>query len=133
MPTSFETSLGGDAPDTTATGFVLAVGGWAHGSIGVAGDADFIAIDLVAGQSYSFAMVGIGSNALTNPYLRLMGRMEPRCSVKMTTASPMATPSFGSRRWTAVVTILRPARSGQSRATMRWPRQLAPRRSSTPR
>ena len=73
MPTSFETSLGGDAPDTTATGFVLAVGGWAHGSIGVTGDADFIAIDLVAGQSYSFAMVGIGSNALTNPYLRLYG------------------------------------------------------------
>ena len=33
MPTSFETSLGGDAPDTTATSFVLAVGGWAHGSI----------------------------------------------------------------------------------------------------
>lgn len=71
MPTSLETALGGDAPDTTTTGFAVAMGGWAHGSISTAGDADFIAVNLVAGQSYSFAMVGIGATPLHNGYLRL--------------------------------------------------------------
>ena len=42
MPTSFEAALGADAPNTPATGFAVAMGGWAHGSIGTAGDADFI-------------------------------------------------------------------------------------------
>ena len=71
MPTSFEAALGADAPNTPATGFTVAIGGWAHGSISTAGDADFIAVDLVAGQSYSFAMVGIGATALQDGRLRL--------------------------------------------------------------
>ena len=33
--------------------------------------ADFIAVDLVAGQSYSFAMVGIGATPLQDGRLRL--------------------------------------------------------------
>jgi serralysin len=73
MPTSTETALGADAPNSAASLFQVALGGWAHGSISTAGDADFIAVDLVAGQSYSFAMVGIGADALRDPYLRLYG------------------------------------------------------------
>ncbi|MFZ9200181.1 MAG: M10 family metallopeptidase C-terminal domain-containing protein [Paracoccaceae bacterium] len=71
MPTSYEAALGADAPDTIATGFTVAMDGWAHGSIGTAGDADFIAVDLVAGQSYSFAMVGTGATPLQDGRLRL--------------------------------------------------------------
>ena len=78
MITSLETALPFDAPANSATGFVVATGGVAtggvaHGSIFAPGDVDFIAVDLVAGQSYSFAMVGIGTGALTDPRLRLYG------------------------------------------------------------
>jgi serralysin len=73
MPTSFETALGADAADTTATAFRVAVGGWAHGNLVTGTDRDMIAVDLVAGQSYSFAMTGVGTTALANCYLRLVG------------------------------------------------------------
>lgn len=73
MTTSFESALAADAPATSATAFGVVVDGWAHGRIGLAGDADFIAVDLVAGQDYTFAMVGIGADALTDSLLRLFG------------------------------------------------------------
>ena len=73
MPVSLEIDLSADAPATPATGFLLVLDGSAQGSIGVAGDLDFIAIDLVAGETYSFAMVGIGAQPLTDPILRLYG------------------------------------------------------------
>lgn len=71
MPTSHEIDLGADAPASAPTGFAVLVGGTAHGSIGVAGDADYIAVDLIAGRSYSFAMTGLGAANLTDAVLRL--------------------------------------------------------------
>lgn len=72
MPTTFETDLSGDAPASATTAFLIDIGGTAQGEIGAAGDTDFIAVDLVAGESYCFAMVGIGLECLTNPLLRLI-------------------------------------------------------------
>lgn len=71
MPTSFESDLAADAADSSATGFVLAMGGWAHGTVSNGSDGDFIAVQLVAGQSYSFALVGINANGLSDPLLQL--------------------------------------------------------------
>jgi hypothetical protein len=110
MPTSLEAALGGDAPDTTATGFAVAMGGWAHGSISTAGDADFIAVDLVAGQSYSFAMVGIGATPLHNSYLRLYASDGAVLWARMTTACPMAMPSCALQRLKPGAPICKPAR-----------------------
>jgi serralysin len=73
MPVSLEIDLSVDAPAAPTTGFVVAVGGSAQGSIGVSGDSDFLAVDLVAGETYSFAMVGIGPQPVTDPILRLYG------------------------------------------------------------
>lgn len=73
MPISFETDLGSDAPASSATGFTLAIGDTAHGTIHVANDHDFIAVDLVAGQTYTFALVGINSARLTDTILTLRG------------------------------------------------------------
>lgn len=73
MPVSLEIDLPADAPADPATGFVVAVGGSAQGSIGASGDRDFIAVDLVAGATYSFAMVGIGPQPVTDPILRIYG------------------------------------------------------------
>lgn len=73
MPVSLEIDLSVDAPAAPTTGFVVAVGGSAQGSIGVPGDSDFLAVDLVAGETYSFAMVGIGPQPVTDPILRLYG------------------------------------------------------------
>ena len=71
MPTSFESDLAVDAADSPATGFVLAADGWAHGTISNGSDGDFIAVQLVAGQTYSFAVVGINANNLSDPLLQL--------------------------------------------------------------
>ena len=71
MPTSLESDLGADAPATAATTFSVAVGGTAHGQIGGAGDVDYIAVDLVAGQTYTFTLIGIGTDALQDGFLRL--------------------------------------------------------------
>lgn len=73
MPIALETSLPGDAPASAATGFLVAVGGSAQGSLSAPADVDFIAVDLVAGQSYCFAMAGIGAARLSDPRLRLYG------------------------------------------------------------
>jgi|GEM_PF-837752 len=73
MAASYETDLPGDAPADGATGFAVAIGDLAKGSIGTPGDEDFIAVSLEAGQSYVFALVGIGADPLTDAFLRLYG------------------------------------------------------------
>ena len=60
-----------DAAASLATAYRLNVGETARGSVGSAGDHDWFGVDLVAGQTYTFAMTGTGSNNLTDPYLRL--------------------------------------------------------------
>ena len=62
---------GGDAAATIDTRLVMDIGSTLHGSIGTAGDRDYIAVDLVAGQTYTFAMVGIGAAVLTDSLLTL--------------------------------------------------------------
>ncbi len=71
MPVRLEIDLPADAPADPTTGLAVPIGGSAQGSIGVPGDRDFIAVDLVAGESYSFAMVGIGAQPVADPILRL--------------------------------------------------------------
>lgn len=73
MPTSYETTLGADAADSAVTAFQISVGGWAYGEITGAADGDFIAVTLVAGQSYGFAVLGVGASGLGDPMLQLFG------------------------------------------------------------
>ena len=70
MPNFNETA---DAPATTATPYNLGIGQTAQGTIATVGDHDWYKVDLVAGQTYTFAMVGTGSTALIDTYLRLYG------------------------------------------------------------
>ena len=62
---------GGDAAATIQTQLSMAIGTTLHGSVAAAGDRDFIAVELVAGQTYTFAMVGIGASILTDSLLNL--------------------------------------------------------------
>ena len=78
-PASFTTSS--DAlPDLTemadiaasaATSSTLLPSQTGQGTIGVSGDHDWYRVDLVAGQVYTFALTGTGSNNLQDPYLSL--------------------------------------------------------------
>lgn len=68
-----EASFGADLPASTATNLILPIGGTMHGAIGSAFDLDYIGVDLMAGQSYSFAMVGIGAQMITDGFLTLRG------------------------------------------------------------
>jgi hypothetical protein len=68
MTIRFET---GDAAADISTTLSVDIGGTAHGTIGASGDHDLIAVDLVAGQTYTFAMVGIGASILTDSMLYL--------------------------------------------------------------
>ncbi|MGZ2412026.1 serralysin [Sphingomonas sp. F9_3S_D5_B_2] len=58
------------AADTSTTAHV-SLGGSFVGSIETAGDHDWIAVNLTAGQKYSITLAGYGSNALEDPYLYL--------------------------------------------------------------
>lgn len=60
-----------DAPDTIATPYRISVGDTFRGTLGTAGDEDFIAIRLVAGQTYTLEMSGIGANPVSDTYLGL--------------------------------------------------------------
>jgi len=57
-----------DAPNTTATPYVLAVGDTFAGEIGAIGDRDRVAIDLTAGQSVEITLIGVD---LHDPVLRV--------------------------------------------------------------
>ncbi|MCB2135597.1 MAG: M10 family metallopeptidase, partial [Rhodobacteraceae bacterium] len=70
MPVLNETT---DAAASTGTTYTMGVGDYFFGNLGFAGDSDWIAVDLVAGQTYTFAMTGVGGNvaSLNDSYLRL--------------------------------------------------------------
>jgi serralysin len=55
--------------DTTTTS--IAIGGTVQSSIEVSGDHDWIRVELVAGETYQFALTGTGSGALGDPFLHL--------------------------------------------------------------
>ncbi len=60
-----------DASANSATAYELTVGQSALGSISSATDADWYAIDLVAGKTYDIRLLGFGSDFLTDPLVRL--------------------------------------------------------------
>ncbi len=69
LPTVIESV---DAANDTSTFYVLQAGQTAQGNIAFNSDRDFYAVNLVAGQTYSFAMTGTGVFNVVDPYLRLM-------------------------------------------------------------
>jgi len=60
-----------DAAAGTSTAYTLGIGQSAQGTLSVAGDDDWYTVNLVAGQTYSFALIGTGTHALRNPLLIL--------------------------------------------------------------
>jgi serralysin len=70
MPDIFETA---DAAASTATAYSLSPGQTAQGRLSTNGDHDWYAVNLVAGQTYTFAMVGTGTAGVANPYLQIYG------------------------------------------------------------
>ena len=68
MPDIIETT---DAAASTATTYTLAIGQIAQGQLSSSGDHDWYRVNLVAGQTYSFAMTGTGTNNAIDTYLRL--------------------------------------------------------------
>ena len=70
MPVVTETT---DAAAATATTYSMAVGDYFFGTLGTTQDSDWIRVDLVAGQTYTFGLVGVGAltDNLDDSYLRL--------------------------------------------------------------
>ena len=68
MPNVIESA---DAQANTTTTYALLVGQSAQGTLSSNGDHDWFSVSLVAGQTYTFAMVGTGSGNVQDPYLRL--------------------------------------------------------------
>ena len=66
----FETT---DAPASLATSYVMAVGDVFRGTLGT-GQADWVRISLVAGQSYAFAGIGLGALGIGANDMRLVLR-----------------------------------------------------------
>src|SRR5262249_13739323 len=60
-----------DAAASSSTAYTIAVGQTAQGRIATTGDHDWYAVNLVAGQTYAFAEIGTGTNALQNTFLYL--------------------------------------------------------------
>lgn len=60
-----------DAPFSTSTGYSLLVGQTAQGVIASSLDQDLYKVNLVAGNTYTFALIGTGSNFLADPLLTL--------------------------------------------------------------
>ena len=69
-----EQGTGDTVPGDASTTVTLAIGGSLNGAVNTAGDRDWFAVDLVAGQRYSIALDGAAYGsyfALSDPYLRL--------------------------------------------------------------
>ena len=60
-----------DAPATSATPYTLGIGQTAQGTLISASDHDWYKVDLVAGQKYTFSLVGTGATHASNPLLQL--------------------------------------------------------------
>jgi serralysin len=61
-----------DAAASTATAYDLVVGQSGVGVLSNSADQDWFAINLVAGETYSFRLLGFDSDFLTDPLIRLM-------------------------------------------------------------
>src|ERR1043165_4467417 len=68
LPTVTETV---DAAAGTSTAYSLGVGQTAQGTIASPGDRDWDRVKPVAGQTYSFALIGTGTHSLQDTYLNL--------------------------------------------------------------
>ena len=68
MPNLIETS---DAAAGTSTTYTLGIGQTAQGLLSANGDHDWFRVNLVAGQTYTFAMTGTGTNNVQDTYLNL--------------------------------------------------------------
>ena len=76
-------SLGGSGPDSetsgvdsvpgsTGTSLTMSSGSSVRGYVNSSGDQDWYAVTLTAGQTYTFALSGFGTGALSDSYLRLL-------------------------------------------------------------
>ena len=70
--TDSETSGVDSVPGSTGTTFTLSSGSSARGYINSSGDQDWYAVTLTAGQTYTFALSGFGTGALSDAYLQLL-------------------------------------------------------------
>ncbi len=70
MPDIIETA---DAAANTGTTYTIGVGQTLRGTLNANGDHDWYRVNLVAGQTYTIAMVGTGANNVINPFLSLYG------------------------------------------------------------
>jgi serralysin len=61
----------GDAAASTATAYTMQVGQSFYGTISNSSDEDWVAVQLVAGQSYDIRLLGQGSGFLTDPLVRI--------------------------------------------------------------
>ena len=61
----------GDVPDNDTTTISMVSGGTYVGNLDVAGEQDWVRIELVAGQRYEFNLTGTGADELDDPYIRL--------------------------------------------------------------
>lgn len=60
-----------DVPESTATPYSLQVGQSFYGSINSSTDEDWVAVSLVAGQTYDIRLLGMGPTFLTDPLVRI--------------------------------------------------------------
>ncbi|NVO17946.1 MAG: M10 family metallopeptidase C-terminal domain-containing protein [Rhodoplanes sp.] len=68
LPNVVESS---DAAAGTATVYAIGIGQTAQGTLSTTSDHDWYRVSLVAGQTYSFALVGTGTNNVADTYLTL--------------------------------------------------------------
>jgi len=70
VPVLLETT---DAAASTATSYTMAAGDYFFGSLSIGTEHDWVEVSLQAGQTYTFALVGVGAldDAATDTYLRL--------------------------------------------------------------
>src|SRR5262245_53051644 len=59
-------------PGSTGTTFSVSSGSSVRGYVNSNGDQDWYAVTLTAGQTYTFALSGFGTGALSDGYLRLL-------------------------------------------------------------
>ena len=70
MPNVIETA---DAAAGPSTSYTLGIGQTGQGTLSSASDHDWYRVNLVAGQTYTFAMTGTGASNVQDTYLRLYG------------------------------------------------------------
>ncbi len=60
-----------DAPASSATSYILAGGETLQATLATKGDHDWVKVNLIAGQTYTFTMTGTGTSPVHDTYLRL--------------------------------------------------------------